>query len=475
MFPLSESARLFAQNECYPEISYTSTGVINCNYHIEKARNVKYCNNASALALNGFHFYGDDLNTNWAVNDIGAHARGLYIQDIPNASNGKIGLQTRRGNMWEADDNNYGEYAAKCDASDFTQSLFIVEEENDNSIFPQKILPQEDWFVFLEGGLDHCGLGVGAFVSDFEYLFAEGNANTGDYKDAELWEIKRMLLRTLMDNPSEADDDGVLESYLSHEWSSTAAKFARVERRIADYSFANAATVTHLESAYTQFDSLREDIDALSETSAGSSLSDKLADMALVTDTISVLLDSLEQSEQIHLQQMLDTIAAISVTQYYEQAWKTLKTYEVKINMGQTPASAGLDDLEDIAYGDQEALGAAVRHAWYHLPGCERYGLIVPDEGSEERAKAENKQDLKTSFLRIEPNPAFQSILISTNLTGTGAWAIVGTGGTVLSTGNWAGDKQLRVDVQHLAPGMYFFLLIPDRGEPIPAKISVIH
>lgn len=144
--------------------------------------------------------------------------------------------------------------------------------------------------------------------------------------------------------------------------------------------------------------------------------------------------------------------------------------------MGQTPASADLDDLEDIAYGDQEALGAAVRHAWYHLPGCERYSLIVPDEGSAERTgKGSGRPALNAPALHLQPNPASEALLIRTDLKEPGVWTIVNIAGTILNSGAWADDDQLRVDVRALPAGLYYFVLTPGAGRPTAAKFSVIH
>ena len=454
----------------------TSTGNITCNFHIEKSRNVKYCDNISNQASNGFHFYGDNINTNWAINSIGAHGKGLYIQDISTVSNGKIGFQIRKGNMWDSDDSKYADKAARCDAVDFTQSRFLIEDSTDISIFPKKTFPQTDWFKFEPGTLDHCGTGTGVFVSSFERRLAEDSVDTNSYTDAELWEVKRMLLRTLMDNPAETDSDSVLKTYLSQYRTSAAGRFASLERRFADYSFANAGTVAQLESAYSEYDSLRVYIDALSQTAAGAQLSAKIDDMVEIGDTISVLLSSLELSEQSYLQQLVDTVATITATQSYEQAWKTLKTYELKIAAGETPAAAGIDDLKDVAYGDQETLGAAVRHAWYRLPGCERYGLIEPNEESQEREEADNTRlGPKLSALHVQPNPASETLVIGTDLKCKGTWTMRTLSGIILNAGTWTYDNQMRLDARMLASGLYYFILKTEDGRTLSAKVSVIH
>jgi len=459
--------------------SNTSTGLATCNFHIEKSRNVKYCNNTSDEGGNGFHFYGDDSNTRWSVNDIGAHGVGLFVQDIPAssgvlASNGKIGAQIRRGNMWESNDNLYW-LAAQCSA-DPNESLFWVENENDNSIFPQKTDPANDWFQYVAGTLDYCGSGGGA-VSDFEQRFAAGQVNTATYSAAEQWELRRLLLRTLMDNPGETNSNTVLQNYLAQNQNSTAGKFAKAEKMLADPAFASTSTIAQMESDVADLEDLLIDIDALTQASSWDTaqLAASFNTVANLSGSISAALDNVETSKQSHLAQVLDSIEAITVTQPYEEAWKVLKKFEVQTAMGLDPINAGYNDLETIANASQITYGPAVRHAWFYLPPCDRYKMIDPGETEEAPKSSGTQQSFETeTILQVAPNPAAWEVTLSYPGDITGTWRITAASGQVVRSGNWSGTQTL-VSVRELASGVYFATLIPDKGQPVVTKFAIQH
>lgn len=130
-----------------------SFGTAQCNYHLEKSRNVRYCENISHSGGNGFHFFGDNDNSLWSLNEIGKHGTGLLIQDMPN-SMGRISEQKRKGNLWEPTGSSYSNHAAHCDG-DASLSRFLIED-NSPEKFPTKILPAMDWFIPDPGPEEVC-------------------------------------------------------------------------------------------------------------------------------------------------------------------------------------------------------------------------------------------------------------------------------------------------------------------------------
>jgi hypothetical protein len=460
------------------QVSYnSSTGSVTCNFHIERSRNIEFCDNTTNTGGNGFHFMGDNLNAFWSVNNIGDNGHGLWITDAA-GSGGRMGPQTRRGNLWESSNNMYvGATAARCDA-DFTLSPFLLEEENDNSIFPQETVPADGWFNFEDGPLEHC-TGLDRFVSDFETRFAAGEIDTTLYGAAERWELKRRLLRTLLDYPDEADDDGVLEAYLAAHHNSTAGRFAKVERMMADDAYVNATDFSQAETKYEQYEGLLHEIDSLTHATTFSepTVASKLQSLSDVADTIVVLTSDVDLAHYDYLEQVLDTLNAITVTQPYEQAWKTLKVYEVKIAMGYTPAAAGYADLENISSYDPVVYGAAVRHAIHHQPECRRYALLDPLEGEEERVLSSqaNHQHLEANEgLLLQPNPAADEVLITLRQPMAGRWQLLASSGQIARMGDWAdGETAKRIDTGGLAPGVYFFQSIPDAGKTVTQKLII--
>lgn len=461
-----------------------SFGPTQCNYHLEKSRNVRYCENISNQASHGFHFFGDNDNAFWSLNEIGKHGTGLLIQDMPN-SMGRISHQTRRGNLWEPTGSSYLFYAAHCDA-DASLSRFKIED-NTPEKFPTKILPAMGWFIpEEEGGLEQCS-GITKPVSTFEALLAAGTPPSTSA--AEIWDAKRLLIGTLLRNPNLLTEDSVLNAFYLLHTDSTAGKFARIDQMIKNGGFSTSALWAIKDSLTVQFRAVKIVIDSLNARTvlsqldsniyypADSMLPIQLLKWATLADSIEAIDSILSSDHAVVLAQALDSLAAITTTVPYEQAYKTLTTYRIKTAQGLEPEDAGYADLMDLANEDEAVYGGAVRHALYYLPICERYERIAPDETEDPEAERTSGTDARTAGpeLVIYPNPADNTVWVTQTNLERSTWSIFSTFGTPVGIGVWPeGQPTLSIDLQGIAPGAYYFVVRNHAGATKSGKFIVL-
>ncbi|MDX1913933.1 MAG: T9SS type A sorting domain-containing protein [Saprospiraceae bacterium] len=459
-----------------------------CNFHIQKSLNATYCNNTSGGGSNGFHFQGGNTGTVWSVNHINAHAFGLLIEDIPGSA-GRIGLQTRKGNMWLEDDAQYSSFAAKCDASP-AQSAFIVEQENNKVIFPTKTQPQTGWFTFLEGPLEHCIPGSMP-ISEFERQYAGGQLPSGYLSAAESWEVGRGLMKTLIQTPSAMTNEPVLQTFYNQQLNTSTGQAALLEVLMESTPYLSAAQLTQLESLYTQRDALQTEIEALNQGNTAPDLSNgfynggsnpvldaKVLQMQSITTDIANLLAAIEPGWTSHLQTSLNQLQSMSVGQTYEQAWKTLKTWELKTQLGYSAASAGYADMINLAYSNPLNSGAAVRHAWQYMPECERYPLIASTEfgAAGNRIKwQENTAGEAPVPMMIQPNPTTGEIRVVLDQELSGRWTLSSSAGALVQSGNWPPGKQLTIDLRPVPDGIYILVLSSEKGITLTQKVAIKH
>jgi hypothetical protein len=294
-----------------------SLGDYTCNFHIQKFRNVGYCENTCDGASNGFHFQGDNGGSVWSINHIGQQDQGLFIEDIT-ASGGKIGPQVRKGNMWEANDNLYSAFAAKCDG-DFTQSPFLVEEDNNKIIFPTKTNPATGWFDDAPGPLAYC-ISTGGVVSSFDYQFAAGLFPSGYLSGSESWEVSRGLIKTLIQNPASMTGNTILQYYYNQNLNTSAGKFAQAEALLESIPYLNATQQTQLDGLLTQQETLADEIAALMQSSTRPSIANgfysgtnptidaKVQQWIAISTNMAAILDNAMPGFQTHLGNVLTTL-----------------------------------------------------------------------------------------------------------------------------------------------------------------------
>lgn len=460
-----------------------SFGPAQCNYHLEKSRNVWYCENISHRGRHGFHFYGDNDNSFWSLSDIGRHGTGLLIQDMPN-SMGRISEQVRKGNLWQPTGGSYGNYAAHCDG-DASLSRFKIED-NSPEKFPTLIEPAMGWFIPDPGPEEVC-TGITKPISTFEALLAAGTPPTT--AAAEIWDAKRLLIGTLLRHPDLLTEDSVLNAFFLLHTDSTAGKFARLDQMVQEGGFSTSALWAVKDSLMTQFQAVKSTIDSLNARTvlsqldsnlyypADSMLPVQLLKWAALADSMDVIEASQSSLHAVVLAQALDSLAAITTTAPYEQAYKTLTSFRIKTAQGLEPEDAGYADLMDLANEDEAVYGGAVRHALHYLPICERYERIAPDETEDTEAERTSGTDARTAGpeLILYPNPADNTIWVTQTNLERSTWSIFSTFGTPVRMGIWPeGQPTLSVDLQGIAPGAYYFVARNSAGGTKIGKFVVL-
>lgn len=470
----------------------SSTGGAQCNYHLEKSRNVFYCENISDGAGNGFHFYGDNDNAAWSKSDIDAHGSGLLINSIPDQQNpnnpplssGRISEQVRKGNLWESDGNKYGDKAARCDAN-ASFSRFLVENSTP-AIKPTKIFPTTDWFFEVSGETEYC-TGVSRPISTFEDLLASGEELS--VSEAEEWEATRLLLETLLHDPGLLTGDTVLQAFYTQNLNTTAGQFAQINQMIREGSYSTSVLWGARATKESQFEAARIILDSLMTRSELSDLESNLyypgdtmapivqGQMIVLDDSIRIIEASLSSTHDVVLNQALDAIDTMTLTENYETAYKILRVYQIKTALGYEPEDAGYEDLMDVAAADEADYGGAVRQARHYLSDCERYAGIAPNEEEDEERPLSASIAVSIPNISIVPNPSSSSIQVSLDREnlGTGIWEIISSFGTVTKSGSWpTGQTRQQFMLDGVASGAYYFVLRTDGGATSAQKLIVI-
>lgn len=270
---------------------------------------------------------------------------------------------------------------------------------------------------------------------------------------------------------------------------STAGKFARLDQMVQEGGFSTSVLWAVKDSLMVQFQAVKSTIDSLNARTVLSQLDSNLyypADSMLpfqllkwltLADSIEAIEANLSSIHAVVLAQALDSLAAITTTAPYEQAYKTLTTYRIKTAQGLEPEDAGYADLMDLANADEGVYGGAVRHALHYLPICERYERIAPDEAGGTEAERTSGTDTRTadSELIISPNPVSNTVWVTQTNLEYSTWSIFSTFGTPVRMGIWpAGQPTLSVDLLGVAPGAYYFVARNLAGKAKIGKFIVL-
>lgn len=461
------------------------TGKAMRNYYLEKSRNVKYCENISDGGTYGFHFSGDNDNSNWSVNEIGVHEIGLLIDDIPGASSGRISKQVRKGNLWEADGNLYGDKAARCNAQKPDFSEFKIEDDNDPELFPTKIEPATGWFFEESGDPDYC-FGTVRHISPFEDEIASGD--TVAISEAEQWEATRLLLETLLRYPGYLTGDTVMQNfYTANLTSTTAGQFAQINQMVREGGFSTSVWWDVREDKLEEFEAAKVILDSLNARDTLSDLANNIfipgdamlpvvhAEMIALADSIQIIEAYLGSLHDAVLAQALLELDSITITEDYEEAYEILSTYQIKSALGYEPEAAGYEDLMELADSDETVYGAAVRHARYYLSECDRYERIAPE--MEEERVVSTLAPNRAPAMAIDPNPAADNIRVTLEHTsGVSQWSIVSPFGTLVRTGQWPeGQTSKQIGLEGMVSGAYYFVMHTSTGAILTKKLLVLH
>lgn len=470
-----------------------SYGRAQCNYHLEKSRNVRYCGNTSNLASNGFHFFGDNDKAFWSLNNIGGHTEGLFVADIPNSdpmnpplSSGRISAQIRKGNLWNTDESVYFSDAAKCDA-DPSNSMFLIEQQIPG-LFPTKVSPASGWFVLEEGDPEACSSYTNKTTSRFEQRLALDDFPPGLLSDAEEWEAIRLLMETIIRYPDMLVSEPELQPFYYEHLNTSAGQFAQINLLLENNNYAPGVQWADLENVENQARSIKHDIDMQNAFAVTPNFSQwynnpgnpllpaTLDAWFAATENLGAIDNDLRNEYSGPLAQALQDLESIPVSLPYEQAYKTLKSYEIKIAQGLDMAAAGYADILALSGKDEAIYGGAVRQARHYLSECDRYEQVAPHENIEALRHEASSYPNLTSGIQIQPNPANDVVQVSRKSTESGQWHLYSVSGKLIRSGNWEADQNtLHIDTHDIAPGAYYITAHFDSGVIESGKVVILH
>ncbi|MBK8191699.1 MAG: T9SS type A sorting domain-containing protein [Lewinellaceae bacterium] len=174
--------------------------------------------------------------------------------------------------------------------------------------------------------------------------------------------------------------------------------------------------------------------------------------------------------------QALQDLESVSVSLPYEQAYKTLKSYEIKIAQGLDMATAGYANIVALSGKDEAIYGGAVRQARHYLAECDRYEQIAPDESIEALREEKSSYPNAASGLQIQPNPANDVFQVRRKTSENGQWYLYSVSGKLIRSGIWEADQNtLNVDTHDISPGAYYITAHFDSGVVESDKVIILH
>ncbi len=134
-----------------------------CAIHLDASKNIRLCDNNVDKTLRGFHFAGNNDNSEFISNSIGSHDQGIYLATpVVTASSSPImGDQIRRLNQWN------GTYptgtlkggAVRVSTADPLLSEFKIQTGG-SPYFPPSIYNNAGWFSVQSGLTEDCNLAL---------------------------------------------------------------------------------------------------------------------------------------------------------------------------------------------------------------------------------------------------------------------------------------------------------------------------
>lgn len=151
---------------------------------------VKFCNNESGGASNGFTFSSTCYGTDLAESHVGAHSLGVSLQET--------GPQYLRGNCWLSN-SNYSNKAVICTGdpviSKFTVDGTITCHYPIGSINPPSLFSPNGM------GYEACAVLTNEQLNELDQAIANGSIVQALTNPVKLWESRRYLYRKLYQHP----------------------------------------------------------------------------------------------------------------------------------------------------------------------------------------------------------------------------------------------------------------------------------
>ena len=196
---------------------------------------------------------------------------------------------------------------------------------------------------------------------------------------------------------------------------------------------------------------------------------------ALLQDIASntILEDSLEYSRNQQttagFQTALSLNSAITTTQTWETARKTLNDIYIRRLLQEPLTQSYYDDILDLAGEDPAVAGDAVQDAVLFLGPCDQPAFRVIEGAEEEERLTTSVASINNSApLQIIPNPSTGAIEIAMPKDFTGPAIILNSSGKKVTT-EWVkqGVSTMKFHLERESPGLYWLILSDPNGQII--------
>lgn len=453
-----------------------------------RVQGVDYCDNTVDQSIDGFLFLGPNDIT-LRNNHINNHRIGVEISGV----GGRIGKQEGHGNEWALDPNACVQFAAAVYNSNPFLSEFIVPEGNALPWLPPNAKLDPDptttsWFHTGSVPLNHC---VPMMSPEPRQLtpYEKGVVlGPSDLSGIALWDLKREVYAKLLIYTS-LRPIGSPEAAFFNSLSSTAfSSFGNVVYQIknalalnATYQQTLSTYSTAIELSFANLEAFDMNINYSSVTLLSEAWFDQrntLLQQVIVNAAAETALQyARNQQLSTGLQNALTYNTAISTSQPYESAQKTIHELRIRHLLGQPITQSRYQQALALAQQGEGVVGKAANDAINYLASCDQNTYQELGEEGGQNQDRKKYISMYSTQLEIAPNPSTGLILVSLpQLDGSNIIVYNISGQKVKSLSIVPGISQISLDLGQNTTGLYWVVLSNEVGKVIgTAKLFITH
>lgn len=452
--------------------------------YIRGVQNGVYCLNTTDDSFDGMVFFGNNFPADVERNYFDHHNYSLVV-DGNAFSPAVIGQQVRKANAWNPE--GYKVLAAVC-TGDAELSQFFIHSPNVLYFPPPPFVsPPTNWFIDFFGDPNPFNTCVRRpeASGDFEIQIAEGTYFASSTSPLVQWELKRNLYYKMLRNSNYGQENPAFAAFFSANASTSAGKFAKVERDLYLAGTMSASLLEDLAEIATQRDSLLLQLAQLEASQQPPSEPEPVnvtfanAKHALLDD-----LSELGEEEATLLDQHFANVAAqlatiraynqaIPVTHTFEANQKAINEIGIKMALGEPLLQSDLTTLENIAEQPDSTAGTTQWRAASMLP-C-RVGVSPRSNGHDERPSVLAEMAQKEAFqqLFVAPNPVSDEVNVRFQQPFTGTLTLLDAFGRSVREVAVSETLFATIVCQGLPNGIYYLQAQGDKQKPRIAKCVI--
>ncbi len=463
------------------------TNPISSCFNVFRIQGADFCDNTVDLSISGFRFLGPN-SINLRNNHIHRHQDGVEISGV----GGRIGLQYGHGNEWDLDPDACVHSAASVFNSDPLFSQFVVPEGSALPWLPPtaKLEPDPNtinWFNEGNTPLKYCVPMLTTTPRQLTPYEKEVVLGISNLSGVALWDLKREVYAKLLIFPGLRPTGSPEETFFNSLSTGSIAAFGNVVKQVKEALTFTTAYQQNLDSFSTvvglafadleQFDSVMNFTSTSMMTEIWFAQRVAFLQQIMINNAaIATLTNSRKLQLDYDLQNALTYNNAISTSQPYELAQKTILELRIRHLLGQPITQTLYEQALYLSEQSEDLIGKAANDAIDYLSPCDQ-DFMASGEAQEERQQNVSQKPTSPTQLQVAPNPTTGLTEISLPDNHGGVLQLYDNNGQKVRFFNVTSEtSKVSFDLTQNPSGVYWVVFLDELGKPVgTAKIFVSH